>query len=45
MIPVFEPLADDALLLRFGSAIEQAHNTLRPPTVCSYSCHSVTAIY
>ena len=27
MIPVFEPLADDALLLRFGSAIDQIHNT------------------
>jgi KipI family sensor histidine kinase inhibitor len=27
MIPVFEPLADDALLLRFGSVIEQIHNT------------------
>lgn len=26
MTPVFEPLADDALLLRFGSVIEQAHN-------------------
>lgn len=27
MTTTFEPLADDALLLRFGSAIEQAHNT------------------
>lgn len=28
MIPEFEPLADDALLLRFGSAIEPIHNTM-----------------
>ena len=27
MTPVFEPLADDALLLRFGSVIEPIHNT------------------
>ena len=27
MIPIFEALADDALLLRFGNAIEQTHNT------------------
>ena len=27
MTPVFEALADDALLLRFGNAIEQTHNT------------------
>ena len=31
MTPVFEAPTDDALLLRFGNAIEQADNTLAFP--------------